>query len=69
LKEGEYSRVISTNQGFQIIYVEEILDSGGKTLEQARDEIQDILYREQAEEKFARWIESLKKNAHIRIML
>lgn len=69
LKPGEYSRVISTNQGFQIIFVEEILDSGGKTLEQARDEIQDILYREQAEEKFARWIESLKKNAHIKIML
>lgn len=69
LKKGEYSRVISTNQGFQIIYVEEILDTGGTTLEQARDEIQDILYREQAEEKFARWIESLKKNAHIRIML
>jgi peptidyl-prolyl cis-trans isomerase SurA len=69
LKKGEYSRVISTNQGFQIIFVEEILDAGGKTLEQAREEIQDILYREQAEEKFARWIESLKKNAHIRIML
>ncbi len=69
LKPGEYSGVISTNQGFQIIFVEEILDTGGKTLEQARDEIQDILYREQAEEKFARWIESLKKNAHIKIML
>ena len=69
LKTGEYSRVISTNQGFQIIFVEEILDSGGKSLEQARNEIQDILYREQAEKKFTRWIESLKKNAHIKIML
>jgi peptidyl-prolyl cis-trans isomerase SurA len=38
-------------------------------LEQARDEIQDILYQEQGEEKFAQWIETLKKNAHIRIML
>jgi peptidyl-prolyl cis-trans isomerase SurA len=69
LKKGEYSRVISTNQGFQIIYVEEILDTGGKTLEQAREEIQNILYREQGEEKFSQWIETLKKNAHIRIML
>ncbi len=69
LKKGEYSRVISTNQGFQIIFVEAITDTGGKILEQARDEIQDILYQEQGEEKFAQWIETLKKNAHIRIML
>jgi peptidyl-prolyl cis-trans isomerase SurA len=69
LEKGEYSRMISTNQGFQIIYVEDILETGGKTLEEAGKEIQDVLYREQAEEKFARWIESLKKNAHIKIML
>lgn len=69
LKKGEYSRMISTNQGFQIIYVEDILETGGKTLEEAGKEIQDLLYREQAEEKFAGWIESLKKNAHIKIML
>jgi peptidyl-prolyl cis-trans isomerase SurA len=69
LKKGEYSRMISTNQGFQIIYVEDILETGGMTLEEAGKEIQDLLYREQAEEKFAGWIESLKKNAHIKIML
>ncbi|MEX1297470.1 MAG: peptidylprolyl isomerase, partial [Desulfotignum sp.] len=69
LEKGEYSRMISTNQGFQIIYVEDILETGGKTLEEAGKEIQDELYREQAEEKFARWIESLKNNAHIKIML
>lgn len=69
LKRGEYSRMISTNQGFQIIYVEDILETGGKTLEQAGEEIQEVLYREQGEEKFTRWIESLKKNAHIRVML
>lgn len=68
LKQGEYSKVVSTQQGFQIIFVEEI-QSAGKTLDQARDEIQQILYQEQGEEKFSTWIESLKKNAHIKIML
>jgi peptidyl-prolyl cis-trans isomerase SurA len=69
LKKGEYSGVITTGQGHQIIYVEDIIETGGQTLDQVKDEIQDILYQEQAEEKFARWIESLKKNAHIKIML
>lgn len=69
LKKKEYSDVISTGQGYQIIYVEDIVDTGGQALDQIRDEIQDILYRKQAEEKFAGWIESLKKNAHIKIML
>jgi len=69
LEKGEYSRVIRAGQGYQIIYVEDILVSGGKTLEEAKDEIQDILYRKQGEEKFARWIDSLKKNAHVKIML
>jgi peptidyl-prolyl cis-trans isomerase SurA len=69
LEKGEYSQTIPTGQGFQILYVEDILESGGKSLEQARDEIQEILFREQAEEKFTQWIESLKKNAHVKIML
>jgi peptidyl-prolyl cis-trans isomerase SurA len=69
LDKGEYSGTIPTGQGFQILYVEDVLESGGKTLEQARDEIQEILFREQAEEKFSQWIESLQNNAHIKIML
>ncbi len=69
LKKGEYSGVIATGQGFQIVYVEDIIETGGQALDQVRDEIQDILYQKQGEEKFTRWIESLKKNAHIKIML
>ncbi len=69
LKEKQYSDIIQAGQGYQIIYVEEILETGGKTLDQAKDEIQDILYREQVEQKFADWIASLKENAHVKILL
>lgn len=69
LKKGEYSGVITTGQGHQIIYVEDIIETGGQAIDQVRDEIQDILYQKQAEEKFTKWLESLKKNAHIKIML
>jgi peptidyl-prolyl cis-trans isomerase SurA len=69
LNKGDYSNVISTTQGFQIFYVENIVLDGNKNYGQAHDEIQDILYSEQVKKKFETWLESLKKNAHIKIML
>ncbi|HKL00217.1 MAG TPA: SurA N-terminal domain-containing protein [Desulfotignum sp.] len=69
LKEKEYSDIIQAGRGYQIIYVEDIQETGGKTLDQAKDEIQDILYKEQVEQKFADWIASLKENAHVKILL
>lgn len=69
LNKGEYTDVISTAQGFQIFYVEDIVLEGAKTLEQAHDEIHEKLYNIQAEKKFKTWLESLKKKAHIKILL
>ncbi|MEN8210143.1 MAG: SurA N-terminal domain-containing protein [Thermodesulfobacteriota bacterium] len=69
LKKGQFSDVITTPQGFQIFYIEDIVFKGGKTYEQAHDEIAEILYKEQAEKKFETWLESLKQQAHIKIML
>ncbi|HGY12010.1 MAG TPA: parvulin peptidyl-prolyl isomerase [Desulfobacterales bacterium] len=69
LSKGQFTDVISTAQGFQIFYIEDIVLDGAKTLEQAQDEIYENLYRELSEEKFKTWLESLKKKAHIKIML
>ena len=69
LKKGQFTDIITTPQGFQIFYIEDIVFDGGKTYDQARDEIHKILYNAQAEKKFTTWLESLKKNAHIEIML
>jgi len=69
LKKGQFTDIITTPQGFQIFYIEDIVFDGGKTYDQARDEIHKILYNAQAEKKFTTWLESLKKNAHIKIML
>jgi len=69
LNKGGFTDVISTAQGFQIFYIEDIVLEGVKTLQQAYDEIHEILYREQVDKKFKTWLESLKKKAHIKIML
>jgi peptidyl-prolyl cis-trans isomerase SurA len=69
LNKGEYTHVISTAQGFQIFYIQDIVLESGKTYAQVHDEIQNSLYQEQVAKKFKTWLESLKKKAHIDIKL
>jgi len=69
LGKGEYTSILGAGQGYQILFVEDILLEGNKTLGQASDQIENILYSEMAEKQFGEWIDSLKKKAHIKIML
>lgn len=69
LNKGGYTDVISTAQGFQIFYVDDIVLIGQKTYEQAHDEIYNNLYNKAVEKKFKTWLESLKKKAHIKKMI
>ena len=69
LSKGQYTDVISTAQGFQIFYLQDIVLEGKQPYEQASKEIQEILYQQQVEETFKTWLEILKKNAHIKKML
>jgi peptidyl-prolyl cis-trans isomerase SurA len=69
LGKGNHTPVLYVGQGYQILFVEDILMEGNKTLDQARDQIENILYKEQAEKRYKEWIESLKTHAHIKNML
>ena len=69
LQKNQLTDVISTARGFQLFYVEDIVDQSGKAYDSAYDEIHKILYDKQMEKKFKTWLESLKTKAHIRIML
>ena len=66
---GAHTDVISTAQGYQIFYIQDIVLEGGKTYAQARDEIYQTLYREQIQKRFDVWLKSLKEKAHIKISL
>jgi peptidyl-prolyl cis-trans isomerase SurA len=68
LQPKQYSPVVETAQGYQIFYVEDILNSGGKTLESATPEITDKLYGEVVDQKFKTWLEDLRKKSHIQIL-
>ena len=68
IKPGEFSPIIETDQGYQIFFIEKIVDTPGRELSEVEDEIQHTLYEESVNEKFQSWIEDLRKDAHIRII-
>ena len=68
LKEGEYTPVLDTDQGYQILYAQKIKKSPGKTLEEATSEISRKLYKETVNSKYTSWLKDLKSRSHIKII-
>ena len=68
MKEGEISPALKTPQGYQILYVEKIEGSQGKSLEQAKANIQDKIFQKMVEEQYMDWVEALKKRAFIKVI-
>ena len=68
LKADEFSEILETNFGYQIIYVQKIEATAAKPLEEVEDEIQEVLYREFVDDKYQEWLEDLRARSHIRII-
>jgi peptidyl-prolyl cis-trans isomerase SurA len=68
LKSNEFSEILETNFGYQIIYVQEIQDTEAKPIEEVEAEIQQILYDELVDNKYQDWLEELRARSHIRII-
>jgi peptidyl-prolyl cis-trans isomerase SurA len=68
MKSGEFTPVLETDQGYQIFFLQEILKTPGKSLEDVSSEIQRILFEENADKKYQEWIEGLRKQSVIKII-
>jgi peptidyl-prolyl cis-trans isomerase SurA len=68
LKIGEFTPILDTEMGYQILFVEEIIETPGKSLEDATPEIRDKLYSEIIDKKFRLWLEDLRSRSHIKII-
>jgi len=68
LKANEFSEILETNFGYQIIYVQQIQDTAAKPIEEVEAEIQKILYDEFVDNKYQDWLEELRARSHIRII-
>lgn len=68
LKAGQFSPVVETDFGYQIVFVEEIKETASRPLPQVESEIQDILFRERVDSRFTAWLSELRKRSHIKVM-
>ncbi len=69
LEKGDYTKVVETDQGYQLFYVDDIVITDRQPLEAVYDQIMETLYNKEAEQKFNDWLESMKKEAYIKKML
>ncbi len=68
MKAGEFSAVLDTNFGYQILYVQKIEESPTKPLEAVKSEIEELLYTEFVDNKYQEWLEQMRARSHIRIV-
>jgi parvulin-like peptidyl-prolyl isomerase len=65
LEKGGLSEVVESSVGFHIFRVEDKQPPKDRTLEEVREEIQGILYREKSRDRFEKWMNNLKNHAYI----
>ncbi len=68
LNAGEYSEVLDTDFGPQIIYVQKIQETAARSLDELESEIVEILYNELVDNKYQDWLDDLRKRSLIKII-
>ncbi len=68
IKPGEFTDILETVHGYQIFFLEEIINSGGKQIEEVSSEIESKLHEEIVNNKYQSWLKDLRKRSHIKIM-
>jgi peptidyl-prolyl cis-trans isomerase SurA len=68
MNTGEFTPVIEESFGYQIVYVEKVTESVGKSLAEASSEIEDNLFNQIIDQKYQAWLQTLKDRSHIKII-
>ena len=68
MKDGEISPVLETPQGYQLLMLQEGQHTPGKTFKEAKIEIEERLFRKLVDEKYAEWLQGLRKRSYIKII-
>jgi len=72
MKPGEVSPIVETGNAYQFFKLLTVRDGDivvKAPYESVREEIRDILYREEMEEQYKNWVKSLREEAYIKILL
>lgn len=68
LKQKEFTKILETDPGYQIIYIKEIEIKPDKSLDEAAAEIQGILFNDVINKNFKLWTEQLRKKSYIKVI-
>jgi peptidyl-prolyl cis-trans isomerase SurA len=68
LRSGEFSEVVDTDFGPQILYVQKIQETMAKSLDDIESEIEEKLYNEAVDNKYQEWLDELRKRSLIKII-
>ena len=68
LKPGEFTPVLETEVGVQIILVDAVKEKPPKSYEDVMTDIQEKLFREVVDQKFNAWLEDLRSRSHIKVI-
>jgi peptidyl-prolyl cis-trans isomerase SurA len=68
MKAGEVSDVLTTDFGYQILYLQRIIETPAKSLAEVENEIHDLIYKEAVDNKYQVWLEELRKQSNIKII-
>lgn len=67
LKSGEFSGPIKTQIGYHIVKIEDVKHSGYFSLDDAKKDIEDMLFKKKLQEKLGDWLAELRASAYISI--
>ncbi len=69
MKPGDYSGIIETDQGCQIIQLKDITKAAsGEALNAANTDVENKLYKEMLDKKFVQWLDDLRSKSTIKII-
>jgi peptidyl-prolyl cis-trans isomerase SurA len=68
LKAGEFSDVLDTDFGPQVVYVQKIQETLTKSFDEIESEIEEILYNESVDNRYQDWLDELRKRSLIKII-
>lgn len=68
VSEGGYTDLIVRKNGVQIIKLVEKEEGKKKTLDEARQAIYEILYRQEVDQRYTEWIKGLRESSYTKIV-
>jgi peptidyl-prolyl cis-trans isomerase SurA len=66
LKTGDLTEWLETDFGEQLFFIENIIQTSGKSLEESTPDIEKKMFNEVVNAKFNTWLEELRRHSHIK---